>query len=71
MTTRAGERMLVCIRSFGYYDDLAGGQVMRAGVSHVVADHDVVQRFPENFALSDRSADVTREGRPIAGANLR
>jgi|GEM_PF-5908560 len=73
MTTRADHAMLVCIRSFGYFDPVVGGQAMTAGRSYVVRDHYAAQRFPENFAVTDRPADVIREGRPVAvaGVNLR
>jgi hypothetical protein len=71
MTTRADHTMLVCIRSFGFYDPVVGGQTMTAGRSYVVPDHYAARRFPENFARSDRPVGVTREGRPVGGVAIR
>jgi hypothetical protein len=70
MTTRA--RVLVCVRSFSYVDPWRGRQTMTANRSFVDANESwAAQHYAENFGPTDRSFDVTREGRPIAGANLR
>jgi hypothetical protein len=46
--TRVGT--VVCIKSFGCYDEFLGGVILRAGKDYIAADHRLAQRFPANFA---------------------
>ena len=49
---------VVCVKSFGAYDDQLGGVIMRAGQSYLAADHPLVQRYPENFGPDPSDWDV-------------
>jgi hypothetical protein len=66
---------VVCIKSFGYYDQYTGAGIMRAGRSYIAADDPLVQRFPENFGPdpSDRDAEDTHDDddAPIPDVELR
>jgi hypothetical protein len=37
MAQRVGT--VVCVKSFGAYDENTGGMIFRAGITHVSADH--------------------------------
>jgi hypothetical protein len=53
---------VVCVKSFGCYDEYRGGIIVRAG-EHFAADHSLVQRYPENFGPdpSDQDAEGTHD----------
>jgi hypothetical protein len=62
---------VVCIKSFGCFDEQLGGAIVRAGQSYLAADHPLVQRFPENFAADPGNAESTRDDAPIPDVELR
>ena len=49
--------VVVCIKSFGAYDEHLGGIITRAG-ERFAADHRLVERYPDNFGPDPSDQDV-------------
>jgi len=57
--TRAGRRMLVCIKDFAYSDKY-GRHVFHAGKSYAAPDADAARLYPHYWGPSDRSSGGLR-----------
>lgn len=64
---------VVCVKSFGCYDEQLGGVIMRAGQSYLAADHPLVERYPGNFGPdpSDWDAEGSGDDASIPDVDLR
>jgi hypothetical protein len=63
--------MLVATRSFTYMDPYVGEQEVREGITRVSADHELAERFSDDFAPADSApASKVRPAQLLAFARL-